>query len=259
MSGLIEALSQLAGLGREVLWHGFIVFLRVGAAMALMPAFGEQQVPQRIRLVLALAFAAVVAPAVPVGPAMAEGLFPVLASETVIGLALGLGVRLFIHALQIAGAMIAQATSLAQMFGGVGVEPQPAVSHVLTLAGLALAMSSGLHVTAAKYFIFSYDLLPAGQLPGAADIAAWGTARIGQAFALAFSLAAPFVIAAFLFNVALGVINRAMPQLMVSFVGAPALAGGGLVLLAVIAPLLLVVWLRAFNAYLAAPFAAVGP
>lgn len=254
MNELILALSSLAGLGEEVLWHGFVVFLRVGAAMTVLPAFGDQQVPQRIRLVVALAFTAVVAPAVPPAVALSDGLFPVLATETVIGLALGLGLRLFVHALQIAGAIIAQATSLAQMFGGMGADPQPAVSHVLALAGVALAVSQGFHVTAAQYFILSYDMMPAGRLPGAADMAAWGTARIGRAFGLAFSLAAPFVIAAFLFNLALGAINRAMPQLMVSFVGAPALAWGSLFLLAILSPLILSVWFAALKAYLVDPF-----
>ena len=57
-------------------------------------------------------------------------------------------------------------------------------------------------------------------LPGQ-DVAEWGVARVGAAFALALGLAAPFVIAAVLYNLALGVINKAMPQLMVALVGAP--------------------------------------
>ena len=40
----------------------------------------------------------------------------------------------------------------------------------------------------------------------------------------------------------LGVINRAMPQLMVAFVGAPAITAAGLLLLALAAPILLDIW-----------------
>jgi flagellar biosynthetic protein FliR len=47
-----------------------------------------------------------------------------------------------------------------------------------------------------------------------------------------------------------------MPALMVSFIGAPALAGGGLVLIALISPLMLAVWLQHFDGVLAAPFGA---
>ncbi len=67
-------------------------------------------------------------------------------------------------------------------------------------------------------------------------------------------MAVPFLAASVIYNIALGVINRAMPQLMVIFVGAPALTLGGLVLLAIAAPLLLKLWIDAFNAYLGNPF-----
>jgi flagellar biosynthetic protein FliR len=252
---MLDTLGELAGLGQDMLWAGFVVFLRVGAAMALLPAFGEQAVPQRVRLVLALAFAAIVAPAVSPGlPGREGGLLPVLVTETLAGLALGAALRLFVLALQIAGAIAAQATSLAQLFAGAGVEPQPAIGHLLTVAGLALAVAADLHVRIAEYLILSYDVLPAGRFPTARDMADWGLIRVAQAFAVGFQLAAPFVIASFVYNLALGVINRAMPQLMVAFVGAPALTAGGLALLMLAAPLVLAVWLGALNGFLAAPF-----
>jgi flagellar biosynthetic protein FliR len=63
------------------------------------------------------------------------------------------------------------------------------------------------------------------------------------------------VIASLLYNLALGAINRAMPQLMVSFVGAPALTLGGLALLALAAPILLSFWSDAVERALFQPFA----
>lgn len=246
-------LTQIAELGDAMLWSGFLVFLRVGAAMALMPAFGEESVPLRIRLVLALSFTMVVAPAV-ASRLPAAGLALPLATEVVAGLAIGIGLRMFILALQMTGAMVAQATSLAQLFAGAGMEPQPAIGHLLTMAGLAVAVSMGLHVRIAQMLILSYDMLPAGTVPLAADLADWGLAQISRAFGLAFSLAAPFVVAAATYNLALGVINRAMPQLMVAFVGAPALTFGSLALLAVTVPLALAVWTDALNGFLDRPF-----
>ena len=77
-----------------------------------------------------------------------------------------------------------------------------------------------------------------------------------SAFALAFTLAAPFVITSLVYNLALGVINRAMPQLMVAFVGAPVITFGAVFLLFLSAPLILSVWNAEFLAFLANP---VGP
>ena len=103
-------------------------------------------VPVRVKLSLALAFTAIVAPAVSaaVAPhtATAEALLTCLATETLIGLTLGLVLRLMVLALEIAGTIAAQSTSLSQMFGAGG-EPMPAISHLLVMAGLALAMMAG--------------------------------------------------------------------------------------------------------------------
>ncbi len=250
-----DFIAQFQGIGQDLAWRLWLVFLRVGAAMALMPAFGEQAVPQRIKLVLALAFSLVVAPAAGPMPNMQSAPLGAMGAEVLVGLALGIALRLMVLALQIAGSIAANATSLSQLFGGAGPEPQPAISNLLVMAGLALALAAGLHVHLSQSLIQSYLAFPAGSLPTSSDVTSWGVAQIASAFSLAFVLAAPFTIAAFLYNVALGVINRALPALMVSFIGAPALAGGGLILVAVVAPVMLAIWLQRFQVVLAAPFA----
>lgn len=255
MTDLLPLLTDLTGAGQDALWAGFLVFLRVGAMMALLPAFGEQAVPQRIKLVLALAFTAIVAPAVAPDVAPFDTLLALpLATEVVAGLVVGLGLRLIVLALHCAGAMAAQATSLSQLFAGSGTEPQAAIGNLLVVTGLALAVMAGLHVRAAELMILSYDVMPPGRMPLAADLADWGLARISHSFGLGFSLAAPFTLASVIYNLALGVINRAMPQLMVSLVGAPALTLGGLALLAVAAPLALTIWQAALLAHFTSPF-----
>lgn len=258
MNEFLAILTQLSGLGAGMIWTATVVFVRVGSAMALLPAFGEQSVPQRVRLVLALAFTAVVAPSVSNQiPAPELGFALPLLVEVIVGLMLGIGLRLFVLALQMAGTIAAQAMSLSQLFGGAGPEPQPAVANLLVMGGLALAVMAGLHVRIAQLLILSYEMLPPGRLPEAADFARWGVSQIGQAFSLAFSLAAPFTIAALLYNIALGVINRAMPTLMVTFVGAPALTLGGLMLLAIVAPPVLGIWLEGLQGFLDHPFRTV--
>ena len=257
---MIELAGPLLGLTQSALAVAAAVFLRVGAAMALLPAFGERSVPMRVRLALTLAFTLIVAPAATpaLGPHLG-GTWPgplVFAGEVLSGLMLGIGLRLFVLALQTAGAIAAQATSLAQLFGGAAVDPQPAISHLMVVSGLALAVMLGLHVKAAQLFVLSYDLMPPGSLARPGDIAGWGTGRVARAFGLAFALAAPFLIGSLIYNLTLGVINRAMPQLMVAFVGAPAITAGALILLLLTLPLMLSVWSQALDGFLANPTAA---
>jgi flagellar biosynthetic protein FliR len=153
---------------------------------------------------------------------------------------------------------VAQASTLSQLFAGATPDPQPAIGNLFLVAGIALALAAGLHLRAAELLVLSYDILPAGGYPSPRDAAAWNLGLVRQTFSLAFSLAAPFVIASMIYNLALGVINRAMPQLMVSMIGAPALTLGALALLALATPILLAVWLQAFQVYLADPFGAAG-
>jgi flagellar biosynthetic protein FliR len=58
-----------------------------------------------------------------------------------------------------------------------------------------------------------------------------------------------------LYNLALGAINKAMPQLMVAFVGAPLITFGGLFLLCATSPFLLSTWLNILENFLHSPWA----
>ncbi|MBL4812494.1 MAG: flagellar biosynthetic protein FliR [Rhodobacteraceae bacterium] len=246
----------------DAFWGGLLVFLRIGAIVGLLPAFGEQSVPMRVRLALVVAFSAVVAPAVSpmIGPVPQNpgAIVGQCGAEVLAGLFFGLLLRLFVFALQTAGSIAAQSTSLSQIFGGsAGIDPQPAMGHVLTIGALALISILDLHIYAAAYMIESYNLVPPGTPPSPANVAEAGLAQIAHSFALAFSLAAPFVIAGLVYNITLGVINKAMPQLMVSFVGAPAATAGGLILLFAAVPLILPLWAKALFSFMASPFAAL--
>ena len=258
---MIETLESLLLASQAALWAGFVVLIRVGAMLATLPLFGERMIPVRIRLGLAIAFCLIVTPALApgIGPVPQDILtaLPLLGPEVIAGLFLGLLLRFFVICLQIAGSIAAQSTSLSQIFGGsAGVDPLPAMGHVLVVGGLALAAIMDLHVAVARYVLLSYQLIPLGILVEPGVVADLGTALVAQIFALAFCLAAPFLIGSLIYNVTLGVINRAMPQLLVSFVGAPAITAGGLLLLFLTAPLMLSVWIEAVSAFLADPGAA---
>lgn len=252
------ALTEILGLAPDILRPGFLVFLRIGAVMFMIPAFGEMMIPMRIRLGIAIAFTLIVAPAVlPVlqsDPDLSRPIFILGLSEVITGLAIGLSLRMLLHALQVAATISAQSTSLAQLLGGASVDPQPAIGYILLMAALALAAELGLHVQVSMMLINSYDMIGAGDPIGGANLASWVVRAVSSTFSFAFTLAAPFVAVSLLYNLALGVINRAMPQLMVAFVGAPAITMGALLILALTAPLILWLWAEQFQLRLQSPF-----
>ena len=81
----------------------------------------------------------------------------------------------------------------------------------------------------------SYRLFTPGEVPVAGDIAAHVTKIVGGAFRVGIQLAAPFLVFGLIFNVALGVLSRLMPQMQVFFVGMPlSILIGFLILLLVV-------------------------
>ncbi len=250
--GITPELLALFGAG---FWQGAIVFLRIGAMTAVMLGFGEQLVPTQIRLVSGLVFTAIVAPTLPQIP-MPQSTMQyagLVATEAVVGLSLGVALRMFMHMLQTAGSIAAQCTSLSQVLGGAGADPMPALGAVLWISGIAVAVMLDFHIHAAELMIRSYDLFPIGIFPDASGLSEWGVHRVSETFSIAFTLAAPFLITAVIYNLTLGVINRAMPQLMVVFVGAPVITFGGLSILMIGAPMMLQVWGRNLLMFFADP------
>ncbi|EIE52598.1 flagellar biosynthesis protein FliR [Salipiger aestuarii] len=239
-------------------WLGSIVFLRVAAMIASLPGLGEQSVSVRVRLVLSLLMTTIVLPVaaqkIPAIEPSYANVLKVILTESISGLILGLWLRLLMHALQTAGSIAAQSTSLAQLLGNSAADPMPAIGHILTVSALALLMITGFHVKAASFLILSYDLLPPLSFPDPGLIGQTGRRQITESFSLAFTLAAPFVILSALYNLTLGFINKAMPQLMVAFVGAPVITLGAMAMLILTAPVMLSVWLSTVDLFLSNPF-----
>ncbi|WP_297772866.1 flagellar biosynthetic protein FliR [uncultured Roseovarius sp.] len=241
-----------------MLWLHALVFFRIAPIIGLLPGFGEQSVPMRIKLILALAFTLVTSPALM--PELSKVIEEqavtghAILAETLVGIVIGIGLRLFLMTLQMAGSIAAQSTSLSQILGSASVTPLPAMGHLLVTGGLALMMLLGLHLRVAELIIHSYRIFPATEFPAVEAVSQWGVARIAHAFSFGFTLAAPFVLVSVLYNLTLGIINRAMPQLMVVFVGAPAITALALFLLMLVAPVLLVVWVQGLAAFIANPF-----
>lgn len=232
----LDALTSLLEMAETLSFVSVGVFTRIGAALFLVPGVGERAVPVRLRLAVALALAVLlapmVAPTVGRSPATISALAGAILAEAMVGLLIGLAFRLLVIALQIAGSVAAQNLSISQMFGaGVAPEPEPTLATLLGMGGIVLALVAGLHVQLVAALVGLYRVMPFGEIPGGGEMAQWSTARVSEVFALGVSLALPIVAIGFAYNLALGALSRAMPQLLVALVGAPLLILLGLIVL----------------------------
>jgi len=220
-----------------------LAYLRIQACVLVLPVLSERVLPVRVRVAVAMSLTPVFAAAMPIsGPASTLAFATSAAMETVVGLTLGLFVRLIAMALTIAASAIAAAASLSQLLGAdTEMAPHP-VGNLLHLAGLAVLMALGFPIFVLDYLGDAFALWPPGGLPDAGAVAGHAVDLTARAFALAMILASPFILGGLLFQALSGVINRVMPAFPILFAGAPAAILLALAALAVLGTPILAVW-----------------
>nr|WP_070960297.1 flagellar biosynthetic protein FliR [Hyphomonas sp. Mor2] len=227
-------------------WVGqfMLTVARLSFVIILIPGIGERVIPAQVRVMVLLALSAAITGLGITNyemPTQMADFALVMFTEIVLSLFLGIGLRVIIWVLGIAGSVIAQSIGLAQFLGvALDDEAQTATANLLTMAGAALLFSMDFHLQVITSWIGLYETVPVGSVSWTGQ--AYMFDSFYAAFAFAIMLSWPFVAMNLLYNICLGFINKAMPQMMVAFVGAPFLVGAGLFLLAVSIGALLMVW-----------------
>ena len=233
---------------REVFAAG-LVFARVAAIVMLLPGIGEQGVPPRVRLGLALIFSLalfpIVSPGLPAVPPTMGGMIGMVIHEILIGLLMGTILRLFISSLAVAGEIVSLQTTLgfAQTANPMEAQPSTSLSTFLTVMGLTLIFATNLHHLFLGAVFNSYSVFSVTKAVPIADAAQLAVQTVGQSFALGVQLAAPVIVFALVFNIATGLVGRVMPQFQVFFVASPLAVLFGLSIFALSLGVLGMVWI----------------
>ena len=224
------------------------IFTRMSVFLFLVPTLGERTVNSRIRLIVALMLAFLIIPNVlsagaPPMPTLGSAV-AIFAKEAVFGAFLGFSLRLTIFILQVLGNIVSQMMSISQPLGeGISTEPNTTLSTTFMLAGITLLVTLDFHIEAVGILQRSYDVFPLGMKPDFDGLAYSLTDTAVQVFKISLSLSFPFLLLNFIYNLLLGFVNRAMPQLLVSFVGMPAMIGIGMILLSLSIGIMMTLWL----------------
>ena len=224
-----------------------LALCRCGAAVMLMPGLGEAEPPPMVRAGMTVALVLLVLPAM--GPiALPDGWTGavMVAAELLCGGVLGWLARCITLALPMAGQIISFMTGLSSV---VAADPalgqSSAIMRLFALAAPVLVLGTGLWAMAVAALAGSYALVAPGHFLPVADGVAAAVTAASTAFGLALRLAAPFVLAACVWQLALGLLNRLIPNLQVFFAAIPGQVVGGLLLLAVLAEGMVQVWTTA--------------
>lgn len=227
------------------------IFTRLSIFIFMLPGLGEVGIPVRVRLSLGFLLTWMVAPLLVPGIDTSNitisGTAILISKEALHGFFLGFAFRAMMFGLQITGSIISQSMSLSQIFGeGITTEPNTTLSTLFMLSGTTLALTMDLHLMAIGVFVGSFQTFPLGQSFDADMSAYWAAEKFSGVFSFSLALALPFMLLNFVYNLILGFLNRAMPQLMVSFVGMPAITGAGLFLLVLSAGGILLIWAQTY-------------
>lgn len=218
-----------------------LLFARVGTVCLLLPAFSEDAIPGRVRMLLGAGLAlGLYAPlhriVTPIAAAPV-GLIALLVAELMVGLALGMIVRIFFQAAAMAGAIASMQVGLSSslVFDPSQGGQAPLLSRFAGVAAAMVCLSLNLHHLWIAAIVKSYAAFPIGGLPSASGFAELALMAVSQSMALALSLAAPMILYGVLFNLALGLAARMAPMIQVFFIVQPLNILLGLTLLASIA------------------------
>ena len=244
----LNAASKLIELGLPLVIVIAAIFARISALVFFLPGVSERMIPVRVKLGAAFAITAIVAPTMAFEPRPSPTLINAaqfIAAEAITGALIGFSIRVGIYIVQTAGSIASQSLSLTQIFGAsFDLQAETPISALLMFTAIVLVVVSGLHFEVIGVLLRSFVIFPFGEFPGSIETGSWAAERVAYSFSAALALALPFVTLGFVYNLAIGAANRAMPQLMVAFVGIPAITLGGLVLLTIVAPTFLAVWMR---------------
>lgn len=217
---------MLAALPQEA--TGFLIlFARIGAVLMLLPVFGEEAVPGRLRLLLALGMTAglwgLLRPVVMPHAVNDGALFGTLVVELLVGLAIGTLIKLMFQAIIMAGAVISLQIGLssALVFDPSLGGQTPLLAKLVALAAVLFCMAMGLHHMWIAAMVKSYALFPIDAVPDTGDFARLAVATTGKALMLAVSIAGPFLVYGIVFNVALGFSARLAPAIQIFFIAQP--------------------------------------
>ena len=226
------------------------IFVRISILAFMLPGLGETTISPRIRLILALLVCWLIFPlvsSVHARPSDVADLVILMAREAFTGFFIGFAFRILVFALQIAGNIISQSLSLSQVFGGgMTTEPNTTISTLLLIGGVTFLVTLNLHVKMIGLLLKSYESFPLGHGLDTETTAYWIMQKSISAFSLGVSMALPFVVLNFIYNLVLGFVNKTMPQLMVSLVGMPFITGVGILLLSLSITTMLGVWVKVY-------------
>ncbi len=204
---------------------------RVGGIVACAPPFAGAAVPRRVRAMLAIALTLGLSPAIGLTPVPSSlgGLILAIASEALIGVAIGMAMSLLFVAAQWAGSVIAMqlGLNLGEAFDPSAESIGSPLGHAYWLLTVVVFLGINGHYALVRGIRSSFQTLPLMRAANGSAMLDMFVGLLGTATSLAVRLAVPVFFTMFIVDLAIGMIGRTVPQagLMTASVAVRSLVG----------------------------------
>lgn len=204
------------------------VFVRCSAMFLASPVFGAQSTPVAIRVMTCMAISGALTFALGkhVGPPPDElySFVMAVAHEVIAGLLIGAFMSLVLQAAQMAGGLIdtQMGLGMSQILNPINGISSTVISQFKYMLAVVVFLSMNGHHLMLQAFAKSYSDMPGigmEQLPALKDGL---VGLVGHLSLLSLQMAAPVLGVSLVVDAALGIINKAVPQMQVIQVGMPA-------------------------------------
>lgn len=201
-------------------------FFRIAGLLMTAPVVGTKTVPARIRIVIAILITAVIFPVLPdipdIDPVSAEGVL-ITVQQVMIGVSMGLCMRVIFVALEVAGQAIGQLMGLmlASMVDPSNGNQVPIVGQFYLLLATLLFLAVDGHLMMISVLAESFKGMPIATT-GVSTNSAWEVLLwTGTILKTAVVIALPAIVSLLIVNLSFGVMTRSAPQLNIFAVGFP--------------------------------------
>ena len=222
---------------------GFVMVLtRISSFFLVLPVFGWQSIPVRIKVamtvLLAIFFTMIIPFSIDSGRISTAEAVLLIANEATYGLALGLVAAIVFAAVRLSGRIIEREMGLAmaEILDPLTGEREQPLGSLLEMIFIILFLSANGHHLFLLIISRSYESFPAGSIP-TIPVLAEGIVQAGSTMLIhGLKLAAPILAAFLLLMVILAVLARMVPEMNILFISLPLRVGLGLLMVAIFLP-----------------------
>ena len=205
----------------------FLIFLRVAAILFTAPIFNSRNIPVFFKAGLAFAVSFILFPMLDLGetPFRSEAVPFILGtvSEILIGIIIGISVRMIFTGIQLAGQLAGfqMGMAMANIIDPATSEQVPILAQLNNLIALLVFLTVNAHYWFLRALVDSFHLVPPFQFRFTGSLMEQLMSLAGNIFVIAVKVGAPLIVVLLFMSVAFGLAARTVPQMNIFFVAMP--------------------------------------